>query len=297
MYAFTATKHHRLLDLGPHWVRQVRNDISPDLTLRLSRLSEQDLDSLLTLGHLLAWRAPAGADTPAYLAWCQSLSSGDLYEAVAAAYVSGHAIPANLAELRDTLVDLLTAWNAEYFLRLNVSLHAGLASEAAALRARLPAADPQALVEEVSSGVVLLPSAEVSTVILVPQHHLRPWTLISPYKGTTFVLFPRETAEAHPGEAPPKLVRAVKALGDAGRLRMLRFLEGKERSFSEIVTELGLANATVNYHLGMLRAAGLVRVLSDVTGRGPMRYTLRSSALSSVLQDTAEYVGPNTRED
>jgi len=291
IYAYVDTKHHRFIELGPNWVRQVREGLSPGLTSRLKRYAEHDIDELLTLGQLLAWRSPAEGDIPSFLAWCPTLSSGDLYDMVAGSYMAGCAIPANLLELRDGLVDLLGGWNDEYFSRLDGAIISALESGAAALRERLAGAEPQSFVEDVSGGVVLLPSPEVSTVVLVPQYHVRPWSLVLPYKGTTFLLFPQETALAQPGEPHPRLVRSAKALGDPGRLRMLRFLGEQPRSFTEIVGELGLANSTINYHLGLLRAAGLVRVLTDATGKGPMQYALRQPALAQALTGISEYVG------
>lgn len=297
IYAYVGTKHHRLMDLGPNWVRQVRKELSTGLTSRLTRYAEQDIDELLTLGQLLSWRSPAGGDVPSFLAWCSNLSSGDLYEMVAASYMAGCAIPPNLGELRDGLVDLLGGWNEEYFSRIDSAILSGLELGATALRGRLAGVDPQSFIEDVSNGVVLLPSPEISTVVLVPQYHLRPWSLFLPYRGTTFLLYPQETALPQPGEPHPRLVRAAKALSDSGRLRMLRFLREQPRNFTEVVAELGLANSTINYHLGLLRAAGLVRVLSDVTGKGPMQYTLRQPALAEALAGVAEYIGHEPKGD
>jgi len=197
------------MDLGPNWVRQVRGRLSPSLASRLKRYAEEDIDELLTLGQLLAWRSPAGVDVPSFLAWCSTLSSGDLYEMVADAYMAGCAIPANLVELRDGLVALLSGWNEEYFSGLDGAIVPGLESGAAALRERLVGAEPQSFVEDISNGVVLLPCPEVSTVILVPQYHVRPWSLVLPYKSATFLLFPLETALSQPDEPHPRVVRAV----------------------------------------------------------------------------------------
>ena len=52
--------------------------------------------------------------------------------------------------------------------------------------------------------------------------------------------------------------RFFKGLGDPVRLRVLKFLEGGERSVGEIVTHLGLPQNHVSMHLGCLRWCGYV---------------------------------------
>ncbi len=42
-------------------------------------------------------------------------------------------------------------------------------------------------------------------------------------------------------------------LGDANRLRIIRFIGGKERSVSEIVSATGLSQPLVSHHLRVLR--------------------------------------------
>jgi DNA-binding transcriptional ArsR family regulator len=289
--AYTVAKHHRLMDLGPAWVRRVREGLPEGFGSRLAGLGEQDLDRLLCFGQLLAWKSPAKDDAASFLTWCASLASGDMYELAAAWYAPTYAIPANLGEMRDCLLDLLGGWDERYFSHLDQAIVAGLTAQADSLRRRITAHDsPQALVEEVSNGVVLLPAPEVATVVLVPQYHLRPWNLLSPYRGTTILCYPQEAGALAPGEPHAPLLRAAKALGDASRLRMMRFLAESQRSFTEIVTELGLANSTVNYHLGLLRAAGLVRILTDAACKGAPQYALRQPALRGVLDGLAEFV-------
>ncbi len=83
-----------------------------------------------------------------------------------------------------------------------------------------------------------------------------------------------------PGTPPPALLRLTHALSDESRLRILRYLAAGERSFTEVVREIGLAKSTVHHHLVALRAAGLVRVRHDAANA--VGYGLRADALDDL---------------
>ncbi len=282
------------MDLGPAWVRRVREGLPEALRSRLAVIGELQWEEALALGFVLARHTPLKQDAASFVAWCASLSSGDLYELAAAWFMPAYPIPTNLGEQRDTLVDLLGGWNERYFARFSKSLLSELAASASALRPRLLAREPELLVEEVSNGIVMMPATEATTVLLIPQYHLRPWNLVSPYRGMTIISYPLETGPAAAGQPPTPLLRAARALGDANRLRLMRFLAEGRRSFTDIAGHLRLANSTVSYHLGLLRAAGLVRVFADVTGRVPSQYGLRRPALQAALDGLARYAQLDT---
>ncbi|MEZ0239279.1 MAG: ArsR/SmtB family transcription factor [Chloroflexota bacterium] len=49
-----------------------------------------------------------------------------------------------------------------------------------------------------------------------------------------------------------------KALADVNRLRIVRRLAEREASVSELIEHIGLSQPLVSWHLGRLRAAGLI---------------------------------------
>ena len=62
-----------------------------------------------------------------------------------------------------------------------------------------------------------------------------------------------------PREAELDPVVAIgRALSDATRVRLLLELAGGERCVGDLVLRLGLPQATVSYHLGLLRSPGIV---------------------------------------
>ncbi|HVS04290.1 MAG TPA: metalloregulator ArsR/SmtB family transcription factor [Thermoanaerobaculia bacterium] len=56
-----------------------------------------------------------------------------------------------------------------------------------------------------------------------------------------------------------RIADRLKAMAEPTRLQLLHELEGREVCVSELVERLGCSQANVSKHLGVLRAAGLVR--------------------------------------
>lgn len=58
----------------------------------------------------------------------------------------------------------------------------------------------------------------------------------------------------------PKVAERLKALADENRLRLILRLRQEPQRVSQLVEELGIAQASVSKHLAVLRQAGLVAV-------------------------------------
>lgn len=65
-----------------------------------------------------------------------------------------------------------------------------------------------------------------------------------------------------------KLQHLFQTLGDANRLKIIKFIEDKERSVSEIVDALGLSQPLVSHHLRILRE----REILQTKRNGPFIY-------------------------
>ena len=65
-----------------------------------------------------------------------------------------------------------------------------------------------------------------------------------------------------------KLQHLFQTLGDANRLKIIKFIEDKERSVSEIVEDLGLSQPLVSHHLRVLRE----REILQTKRNGPFIY-------------------------
>jgi DNA-binding transcriptional ArsR family regulator len=66
-----------------------------------------------------------------------------------------------------------------------------------------------------------------------------------------------------PAEALARVAHRLKAMGDPTRLHILQLLAEGEQCVGELVAQLDCTQANVSKHLGVLRAAGLVRPRRD----------------------------------
>lgn len=167
--------------------------------------------------------------------------------------------------------------------------------EAEARREQHEAGTPlRRLVVEATNGYEIGDGTGTERILLLPSYWFRPWIVIS-CTGDTEV-FTTPIADEHlalPSQAPPPaLVRLFKALGDEGRLRLLRRMAAGPISLAEAMDELGVAKTTAHHHLSSLRQAGLVSVREQ--GRS-MLYGLREDPPAHAGEALAAYVGPVAR--
>ncbi|MCT0249236.1 ArsR/SmtB family transcription factor [Synechococcus sp. CS-205] len=83
----------------------------------------------------------------------------------------------------------------------------------------------------------------------------------------------------------------LKALGDPLRLQVIEALAGGERCVCDLVTDLGLAQSKLSFHLKVLKQAGL---LADRQEGRWIYYSLRPEALGALqawLADLSAHCG------
>jgi ArsR family transcriptional regulator len=95
-----------------------------------------------------------------------------------------------------------------------------------------------------------------------------------------------EAIDVEPSRTPElegsELLDALRALGDANRLRILDLLGSGELYANEIVGRLGIAQSAVSRHLSQLERSGLV----VVNPRGGMKYYAIDAARLAVVGDS-----------
>jgi DNA-binding transcriptional ArsR family regulator len=152
--------------------------------------------------------------------------------------------------------------------------------------------EPGDLIERVTNGMDYAIPLGVRRLVLVPSVVVRPWTITHELGDRVYVLYPvaDEHLAADPDAPPQWLVHFHKALGDERRLRMLRRLADRPASLTELTAEVDLAKSTVFHHIGVLRAAGLIRVhVGSRPDKNPV-YSLRLHALETAYEHTSRYL-------
>lgn len=195
-----------------------------------------------------------------------------------------------LGELRDRMVAVLRRFRSEVYHRYESEFGPASSRAASARRAMVREAEPEAVIEEVTNGLDYRLQPGVTRLVLVPSVILRPWALIDQLREVLVVAYPvaDEFIDADPDAPPSWVVKLHKALADEKRLRILRRLSEGSAGLDDLTELLGLTKSTVHHHVGLLRAAGLIRVAMDKT------YTLRPTVLPEAQRTLDNYLRTDT---
>lgn len=155
-----------------------------------------------------------------------------------------------------------------------------------ALAKTLPLPD---LIETISSGVRYDALPEVRQLILAPSFWITPLILHTRLDASRmlFVFGARGSGDAIvPGETVPDgLVRALKALSDPTRLRILRLVAERPMGAAELARSLRLRTPTVLHHLHALRLSALLQIrVPEDRFKGRTLVSLRPHAARDVFR-------------
>jgi DNA-binding transcriptional ArsR family regulator len=140
------------------------------------------------------------------------------------------------------------------------------------------------LVEKLSQGIRFEKLPESTQAVLVPSYWATPLILYGmATPDLRIFLFGARPSDASlvPGEVvPDALLRVLKALSDATRLRIMHYLTNEALTPAELARRLRLRAPTVTHHLRTLRLAGLVQVTVG-EGKETKTYAARTEAVTA----------------
>ncbi|HZS24113.1 MAG TPA: winged helix-turn-helix domain-containing protein [Gaiellaceae bacterium] len=167
--------------------------------------------------------------------------------------------------------------------RLDQELLAALERDAAAKRALALGAEEA--IDLAAGGYRYEREPDMDRIVLVPHAAARPWLLLCQHDRTRIICYPlpEETS------VEERAVALGRALGDDGRVRMLRRLARGDATLAELATEAGLAKSTAHHHLAQLRAAGLVTMHGNARG---YRFTLRGDGVAAAHEILTRLTAP-----
>ena len=168
--------------------------------------------------------------------------------------------------------------------------------EAQALAERLDAPE---LLEELSQGVSIERALRMDELILAPSFWSAPLMFISHLDGDRMlILFGGRPSDASliPGEVvPDALLRALKALSDPTRLKIMRYLAAGSLTPTQLAHRLRLRAPTVVHHLKTLRVAGLVQV--KIAEGKERSYTMRHDSVEATCLALQRFIGEQVPVD
>jgi DNA-binding transcriptional ArsR family regulator len=323
--AFGDEKMSKEQEIGRKFFETFRKEIPTDTLAEIERIGVDEGSMWATLLTFVASRAPVG-DDESVLTWLETTDediagailsemawSADEAELAAAIdsrdpaalasvmpAVKEHArscvatalqVPVGeigpaTAKILRTVKDTSYGSSAETWRR-------AIAASAESTRVLSATLDPHELIEQVTNGIAYQIPLGTRQLVLVPTVTLRPWTLITDFGDSIVVAYAvaDEHMDRDPDAAPGWLVRFHKALGDDKRLRILREIAGGGATTLADLTEvLGLAKSTVFHHMGILRAAGLVRVVFEQGDDGTNTYQLRFETFADAEAQLQKYL-------
>ena len=288
------------LDLGAEWLRARLESAPPDL---LAAVDELTLGSLKVAAHLLGivLETPKPRTFAAFLERLEAtdpvelklhlfgtygssfshLAGPDVIERAArgdaearetfleslAEYSDKHESTRTLLELgadelKAQLLDLLPRWYDHVFAPNVREWREAAERDAESKRVLAAKHTPEQLVELATRGYQYSPGPEIRTLAFFPNWWMRPWVILWEHKGTKIFCYPI-APPAEEGASPAEVARVYKALGDEGRLKLLRRLSDGPLKLSEAAAELGVAKSTAHHHLAILRQAGFVAIRDE----------------------------------
>lgn len=271
LYAYLHEKERKHFHLGSAWKEETARKLPASFARDLADERWEVLHRLV----LLAAQSPQKKTAAEFLDWLEKISPGEIYERLSPWVET---IPLNLGEIRDHSLSLLTRWHEHYFSGLEPRIMEGLEQSAKELAAQAASVSAMELIDQATNGIWIEPIEELRQVVLVPQYHCAPATVLDFYRGLATCLYP--VGEAGRKEKDPlmELLPITQCLADEKRLHILRCLAAGPRTLGELQQHVSLAKSTVHHHVTALRRAGLIRA-HYAGGTTVSFYSLRESFL------------------
>ena len=162
-------------------------------------------------------------------------------------------------DIKARLLELLPRWYEQVFLPYEPEWREAAERDAGSKRELARSHSPTQLAELATRGYQYAPTPGIRALAFFPSWWMRPWVILWEHKGTKIFCYPI-AAPAEEGASPAEVARVYKALGDEGRLKLLRRLSDGSLTLGDAAVELGVAKSTAHHHLAILRQAGFVTV-------------------------------------
>jgi DNA-binding transcriptional ArsR family regulator len=166
------------------------------------------------------------------------------------------------SEVKERIVRLLPRWYEHVFAPHEQDWREAAERDAEAKRELAKRHSPEQLVELATRGYQYTPPGAIRTLVFFPSGFMRPGVILWEHKSAKIFCYPIAPAREE-GASPAEVARVYKALGDEGRLKLLRRLAYGPMKLSEAAAELGVAKSTAHHHLAILRQAGFVTIRDE----------------------------------
>jgi DNA-binding transcriptional ArsR family regulator len=221
--------------------------------------------------HLLGYYAGGHRHVPAESSLAAARGDEAAIEEVVAALAEWpqtcrtveHLLRLGPATVKERVLEVLPRWHEEVYLPNAAGIAEALERDAAAKRELARTSTPEQLTELATSGYQYAPAPGIRRLVFFPGWWQRPWVLLNEYRHVKVFCYPLPLEGGGDGPSPAELARRYKALGDEGRLRLLKRLSDGPLTLAAAAQELGVAKSTAHHHLALLRHAGFVMMRDE----------------------------------
>jgi DNA-binding transcriptional ArsR family regulator len=279
LYFYINKNRLKIYELGSDWKKEVDRRLGASF----KRALEDHRLEVLHRVNLLVHKCPGERTPEEFIQWFKEMSPAEMYDAMLPWVQT---IPKDMVDLHEQFVYLFTEWNEQYFKHLPPSILTTLERDAGEKRELEGTMDSADLVELSTNGI-RIEAERVQKILLVPQYHYSPSSVIDYYEGYITCLYPVELE----GESPyisQRTIHLFSSLSDQNRIYILKKLYEKPCSFKELVEFTQLTKSNLHYHLAMLRSAGLIR--AHHSSERVESYSLRLGALSTLEDKLLSYI-------
>ena len=196
------------------------------------------------------------------------------------------------ADFGGAYLQALQSYQAAFFTEEEGHIRAILQEAVSKARELSRFQSPIELIEELSQGVRATFLKEINHIILAPSYWISPLIVFEKLEADCVLMLfgarPKDISLV-PGEAiPDTMLRALKAMADPTRLKILRYLGERPYTPSQLARLLRLRAPTVIHHLNALRLAGLVHLTLE--GEAERMYQARQEAIDGTFSTLKEFL-------
>jgi DNA-binding transcriptional ArsR family regulator len=244
----------RHLLYGDQWFKEVEGRIGEDFKNEVEAFEDPASWSefMILLSHI---RGRKDESPKEFLEWVEGIQPGELFELLSPHVLNP--IQPHIGALKNQFVEFLHRWNEVYFQSFDTSLVDQLIRDAQEKERLLGKIAAQEVLEKITD-LWIEEDVPLDKIVLVPSIHVNPIKIIHKYNRMNIIYYPVDPVVGE-NEVPHRLRRMTKALNDDNRVKILKLIAQRPRTFTDIVNEIGLSKATVHQHLFVLRSAGLLR--------------------------------------
>lgn len=279
LYFYINKDRLKIYELGTEWKKKVDERLSPAFK---ETLKDKRLEVLHRIS-LLVHKCPGKRTPENFLNWFKELSPSELYDCMLPWVQS---VPRDMLDLHEHLVYLFHEWNEQYFKHIDSNILEALEQDARDKEALLNTMNAEDIVEYSTNGISIQ-SERIQKILLVPQYHYAPSSVIDYYDGFITCLYPIELEENNPF-IKKRVTHYFNSLSDPNRILVLKSLYTKQRTFKELAEITKLAKSNLHYHLAMLRSAGLIR--AHHSSERVESYSLRLETVDSMQNKLLSYI-------